>query len=170
MPSKRVKMVDSIVDADYVRAHFWYDPATGFLYRKSTNRPFGTLDRKGYLRGLVKGTSFFAHRLVWLYNFGEWPAQTLDHVNHNKADNRLCNLRPASFSQNNRNVKIRRTNTSGVNGVWQYKRSKNWGAWVVFEGCKQLFGTFKTIEEATIARMLAAEKMHGAFVHHGKAH
>ena len=58
---------------------------------------------KGYIRVRIKRTEYYAHRLAWLYVYGEWPKDQIDHINRDKSDNRITNLRDVTCSENNRN-------------------------------------------------------------------
>lgn len=87
-----------------------YDPETGkFTWLR--NRAFkalggthaGYLNSNGYLRITVDDVSYAAHRLAWLYVHGRWPDKTIDHINRNKQDNRIANLRDVTHSEQNYN-------------------------------------------------------------------
>lgn len=136
-----------------------YDPGTGrFTWARS--RPAcrkgdecGRIGKDGYREIGVLGTLYRANRLAVLYMTGEMPADKwVDHKNRNKADNRWCNLRVATPSQNMANVERRVNNTSGRSGVtWDAARGK-WRAQIRIGGVKKSLGRFVTKEEA-IARV-----------------
>lgn len=93
---------------------FRYDESTGLLswrYRKGKKVPrnlaAGYIDSEGYRVVRADGVNYRAHRIVWLMSFGRWPTHMLDHVNGDRADNRLSNLREATNSQNQMNKKRR---------------------------------------------------------------
>jgi len=65
----------------------------------------GGLDRTGYVRLQTKGKSYFAHRVIWLLHTGQWPVGQVDHINRNRSDNRIANLRDVSVAENARNKK-----------------------------------------------------------------
>src|SRR6185369_10895033 len=83
-------------------------------------------NHQGYWRIFIYGKAYLGHRLVWLYVYGEWPRGDIDHVNRTRSDNRLCNLRVATRSQNLGNMGRRPVNTSGYKGVTWHKRAEKW--------------------------------------------
>lgn len=97
---------DLTVDA--LKSQYAYDKRKGTFIRRETIKRHksgevaGWLDTRGYRRIKIAGTTYYAHRLAWLYTYGEWPGE-IDHKNQKKADNRITNLRDATHSQNQRN-------------------------------------------------------------------
>lgn len=89
--------------AETVRALLDYSGDTGHFRWKETGKPAGGLQDKGYRIIEIGGTPYYAHRLAWLYTHGVWPEADLDHINRNRDDNRIENLRDVSRSENNRN-------------------------------------------------------------------
>lgn len=169
------------VSAASLRTIVTYDPETGaftWLPRpldlgwttKNAGRESGWIDTSiGYRRMTVFGQIHLAHRLVWLYVHGRFPARgvELDHVNGDKSDNRLCNLREASHTQNGFNTGLRKNNTSGFKGVtWSPSRAR-WEAKIDVDGKTKRIGRYKTIEEAAEARRAFIEAHHGDFVFRG---
>lgn len=100
-----------------------YDRETGgFFWRKRSGsqcagNKAGTVSADGYVKIKITGKMFMAHRLAWLFTYGDWPRGEIDHINGDRADNRISNLRDVSRSANQRNAKRRRDNTSGITGV-----------------------------------------------------
>lgn len=104
-----------------------------------------------------------AHRLAWLYVFGSWPKDDLDHKNYDPSDNSVANLREASRSQNNANSGPPRDNKSGKKGVcWDSARSL-WRAEICKDGIKYQLGRFSSFEEACLVRTQKAIELYGEF-------
>jgi hypothetical protein len=99
------------------------------------------------------------HRAAWLYVHGKWPNGQIDHINGDRSDNRISNLRDVSHSVNQQNVhRPRRDNASGFLGV---TRQKNlWTSQVTVSGKTLHLGLFKTPEEAASAYLEAKRKHH----------
>ena len=107
----------------YVRERYEYDAATGTIRHKGKDRPVkGGRHSRGYLVILVgpmsKRCHIFLHRMAWALAYGRWPSQ-IDHINGDKTDNRLCNLREVTFSENlqNRLLPWKPNTRSGLPGV-----------------------------------------------------
>lgn len=109
----------------------------------------------GYLHGSVLGSSYRAHRVIWALTHGEWPECDIDHINHNRSDNRLVNLRAVDRAENLRNSSKRSDNTSGVNGVYRNKRLGKWQAYIRAEGKMLYLGVFEHLSDAVLARKKA---------------
>lgn len=142
-----------------------YDKDTGlFTRKKSANRRFkigeqpGTISSTGYVVIKIQDISYKAHRLAWLFSYGEWPALDLDHINRIKTDNRLSNLRQATPTQNNSNVTARANNKSGYKGVIYCARNNNWQAYCGLNKKKHHLGCFDTALEASAAYLAFAKK------------
>lgn len=155
--------------AQQVQELFRYEPETGHLwwvvrrrgYPKS--KPAGRVSFYGYVVVVVGGQNYYAHRLIWLLTYGEWPDCDIDHINGDKADNRLSNLRLASRRQNKWNVGVTRANKSGFKGVsWCAERLKWMAAIKVGSKAKNL-GRYASAEEAHEVYDLAAQLLHGDF-------
>ncbi len=91
----------------YILQHFKY--LDGKLIRDDRKNSSGSIDKYGYLIIKIKGKQFKAHRIAWLLNYGNFPGSELDHINRNKLDNRIENLRESNRTQQNRN-KDKKTN------------------------------------------------------------
>jgi hypothetical protein len=84
-----------------IQSIFDYDPLTGDLIRKSNNKVTGTLDESGYKRTKFKGISKTCHRLIWIWHNGEIPnGCVIDHIDHNRSNNRIENLQCISLQDN----------------------------------------------------------------------
>lgn len=157
---------------DRVRECLDYDPPTGiFTWRKRTSNRIrvggvaGVKAVNGYIYIALDDYRLLAHRVAWFYVYGEWPKEQLDHINRDRADNRLANLRPASMSENACNGILRSTNSSGFRGVSLDKRKtkKKWLAQIVKDGKQHCVGYFSSKEEAADAYREAAKRLHGEF-------
>lgn len=106
----------------------------------------------GYRKITIKGRTFYAHRLIWTYHYGTIPpTRLLDHVNQDRCDNRIENLRLVDDTQNGANKRKQRNNTSGFTGVWYHKQRNKWTADVWSYRKKHYLGLFSTAEEANQA-------------------
>lgn len=88
---------------DYIKEHFHYNPETGELSRDDRSGGLGSLDKNGYRILKVKGKQFKYHRVVWLVCNGKFPDKELDHIDRNKLNNRIENLREVEPWQNSLN-------------------------------------------------------------------
>lgn len=124
---------------------------------------FTSKNGAGYLHGSVMGHHVQAHRVAWVIYFGRWPAGQIDHINNDRSDNRLSNLREATNSQNHMNKPKTAANTSGYKGVSRTKCGKRWRARIKVMGKMKQVGEFSCIEEAASAYAEAAARLHGEF-------
>lgn len=111
-------------------------------------RTMNTVHNQGYLCGKILGKSLLAHRVAWVIAYGDWPKGEIDHINGDRTDNRIKNLRDVGREDNARNCAMRRDNTSGHVGVHFNKRHGTWAATV---GGKHI-GSYSTKEDAIAAR------------------
>ena len=117
----------------------------------------------GYWQIKIDGVKYLAHRLVWLWQHGEFPTCAIDHINGVRDDNRLANLRmaPRGAKDNQQNQKVMSTNTSGYAGVCRSNSKKNpWLAQIVVDGARIHLGLFPTFEAARTARDAGKTKYH----------
>jgi len=105
---------------------------------------------------------YLQHRLVWLYVHGRWPKDQIDHINGNRSDNRLCNLREATCSQNLMNARAHSHNTSGLKGACKHEPGY-WSSVIRVNGKNKYLGRFKSPEEAHAVYASAAKKYFGEF-------
>lgn len=173
------------VDAPIAREFMEYDPETGVCRWKSRNRKWFQRenDRKrfesrnagkeisrrnagGYLIVKVKYTSYLLHRLIWLIQTGDWPKDGIDHINGNPSDNRWTNLREATQSENNRNRRMSRNNTSGHNNV-SFKNGK-WRARIILGNEDIHLGVYDKEKDAVSVQWAARMCAGGFTERHGK--
>lgn len=158
---------DSIVTPKRLRELLEYDAATGLLTwrvnRKGTVKAgdvAGSPAAGGYLNISIDWRLYKAHRLAWLYVYGEWPAQQIDHINGDPMDNRIANLRDVSPTVNTQNQRLARSdNRSGVMGTRE--RDGRWIARIGLSGKRQKhLGMFDTQAEAHEAYLEAKRLLH----------
>ena len=118
-----------------------------------------------YWRVMVKGSMQLKHRLTFLYHHGYLP-NFVDHINGNREDNRIENLRPATISENNHNSKIPKHNSSGIKGVSKKEKEKKWTCSLRTNGKLKTIGKFQTKELASEFIELWREMAHGNFARH----
>ena len=111
--------------------------------------------------------SFLAHRLAWLMAYGDWPPTNLDHVNGERADNRIGNLRLADHKINSRNTKLRHDNATGVHGVSWSKHARKWLVRITHDRVQMNLGYYIDFDEAVSVRK-AAELRYGYHPNHGR--
>lgn len=157
---------------EYLKKILHYNPDTGVFTRLvsvSVNTRKGDVaGTKGlhrYASIKIKNRSYAAHRLVWLYMHGRLPEHDIDHINHVKTDNRLCNLREATRAENGRNRAMSSQNTSGFKGVFMEKKTGMWTAACKMNGVLHCLGRFKRAEDASLAYQKFAKQHHGEFFH-----
>lgn len=160
-----------------------YDPETGSLFwrersagafqseraakswntRYANKQAFTALNNYGYFVGNVNYVTCLASRVAWAVTYGEWPNNDTDHINGDRTDNRLCNLRQATRSENHCNKGPQRNNTSGHKGVSWNKRAGRWEAAIGKDGHVKFLGRFEVLADAEAAYRAAATTIHGEF-------
>lgn len=155
-------MAKADLTAQRLRELLSYDPDTGIFYwrvnrrgRAKAGSKAGTPHSDGYWEIGVDGKAYRAHRLAWLYVHGYTPKEMLDHINRNRLDNRIENLRKSENYLNMRNAGPYKQNSSGVRGVSWSDKSKRWVAAIMDRGRNFHLGSYKSIEEAAAARYAA---------------
>lgn len=153
-----------------LKHHFGYDEETGVFTRIRTkarnipNNSVGTVNQKfGYLYIRLEGKKHLAHRLAWLYVHGALPKLNIDHINGDKLDNRLCNLRESTQSQNMFNKHKRRTNKTGYRGVRYNDKAGTWSASCTVNKKIHWLGVFNCPIKAHAAYTEFAKANHGEF-------
>jgi hypothetical protein len=131
-------------------------------------RPAGSDDNRGYRRVRVDGKKYSNHRIIWeMFNGAIPEGMQVDHINHDRADNKVENLRLVTRELNQRNQKKHCTNTSGVTGVSYVKRTGRWAAYVYVKGKLRNLGTYPTVAEAAKVREAAIKGLEGYHNNHG---
>lgn len=152
---------------------FLYDPLTGEVVWKKrfSNRIKADLrlgkNSKGYVSVYVKGRNYAAHRIAWAMHYGAFPDGPLDHINGDRADNRICNLRVVTTSENQKNTRLDRRNKSGVSGVRFRSDRQLWEASIRSDRKLIHLGRFRNFDDAVSIRR-KAEVEYGFHANHGK--
>ena len=171
-PDKENKMITQ----SRLKELLHYNPATGlFTWKKpNSNRVkigdiAGVVMKKGYIIIGIDGKRAYAHRLAWIYMYGETP-NIVDHINRDKKDNRRLNLRNTNRSGNACNSKLRTDNKTGFVGVTYSKITKKWMAQIVLNKEHYTLGYFFNIKDAIKARKDAEESLKAGvhYIHDNK--
>jgi len=126
----------------------------------------GMLTNRGYYSTCVSGRLYRTHRLIFLYHKGYMP-EYLDHIDGDRSNNKIENLRPCTSCQNNQNAKISKNNKSGIKGVFWDKRCKLWNAGLTSNGKRIYLGYFWDLDVAAQVVRIERIKHHGEFCNHG---
>lgn len=168
---------------ELLRELLTYDPETGKLFWKprpaemfATPRAFGLWNTRfagmeamtsvkgsGYRHGKIFTRPHLAHRVIWAMEKNEWPAEQIDHIDTDKLNNRIDNLRPSGHAGNMRNQGLRKNNSSGYKGVDFDIRCGKYRAQISVNSKKMFLGYFSSAESAHVAYCSAAEAHHGEF-------
>ena len=175
-------------DVETLRKLLDYDPETGFftwkprpvdmfskpMIQKSWNtrfagkRAFPTTNSDGYHQGSVDGPLLKAHRIAWAMYHGSWPEGQIDHINGDRTDNRIVNLRDIPPLENHKNRKLAKNNPSGIIGVYWRKEQNCWMAKIGLNNKIVHLGYFANLSDAIEARK-KAERMLGFHPNHGRS-
>ena len=100
-----------------MRRRYKYDPETGKLFNRKTGRELKAKKGNGYLAADFDGINCYVHRIVWCIAYGREPQYTIDHIDRNKQNNRLSNLRDVTMSENNLNKDFKPNKDTGQRGI-----------------------------------------------------
>lgn len=140
-----------------------YDCATGDFIRKSNGLPVGSINKLGYCVIRIDNRLYAAHRLAWLYAHGKWPDGVIDHINGERSDNRIENLRDITKAENHQNIKRAQSNNkSGYLGVSYNVKRKHFIAQIVVGGKLKYIGSFNSPELAHQAYLIKKRQLHPA--------
>lgn len=155
------KKLHELLEFDFEKGRmFWKfrpDERSQWNSRYSGKEAF-TSNTDGYKQGSIFGKLYLAHKVIYAAAHGVWP-ELIDHINQNRSDNRLCNLRSANKALNAHNSKMRVDNVSGVKGVSWFKRNACWRAYLTQGGRQIHLGYFPSIKDAAAARNAAFQEL-----------
>lgn len=153
------KLLSMPIDQKTLKKHLSYNAVSGVFTHKLTKKKThagdvaGSLRSDGYICIGITGKKLLAHRLAWLYVYGEWPEHQIDHDDGNRANNRIKNLFDRTCAQNLQGFhRPRSNNTSGHRGVSWSAKAEGWTAAFMRDGKKVFCGVHDTIGQAVRAR------------------
>ena len=162
--------MSAAMSAARARELFLYCPTSGLLTRRKTVRrqgdaghPAGWLNNTGYRSVNADGKTYLVHRLVWLIAHGEWPIGVIDHINQDKLDNRLSNLRDVTRqinTQNSRMLKVGKKYGATLAGANWDASTNRWKASICINGRHQHLGRFDSEQEAHDVYLAAKRRLH----------
>ena len=167
--TRNIKMQDlnelrqMLLDAfEYRDGHLYWKKKK---YVRKPKSPVGRLNKGGYRNVTLNYKCYYAHRITFLMHHGYLP-KFVDHIDGNKDNNKIENLRAATQSENLHNSKRNKRSTTGHKGVkWSKQKQKFIG--IVRSNYKEYYaGAYNTIEEAAKATIELRNKLHGAFAKH----
>lgn len=178
--------MSELPNPEYLRSILSYDPDNGNLTWKPrpldhfvsqrgcstwntrfAGKPAFTALSAGYRIGAVDYQTLKAHRVAWAIYHGEWPEGQIDHIDGDRANNQMVNLRVVDHQENARNQQRRADNTSGVTGVSYAQKERRWYACIRKDGRTIPLGTFVSKELAIAARQAADQRL-GFHPNHGR--
>lgn len=154
--------LENILNAEFLRSVLSFNRSTGvFVWNggKRAGREAGYIHSQGYRQITINGKPYYAHRLAWLYETGSEPATEIDHIDGNRLNNRICNLREVAAGGNQHNQRNPQARgSSGFLGV-SMKRGR-FRAAIKVSGKTVHIGTFDTAEQAHSAYVVEKRRLH----------
>lgn len=142
-----------------LKATFTYNPITGiFTSIKGKEYSSKPTPSRRYARLTILGRPYMQHRLAWLYTYGSLP-KCIDHIDGDRSNNKLQNLRECTQGQNNANSRARK----GLKGAYKARKSAKWNAVISVRGVSKYLGSFNTELEAHAAYCAEAKYQYGEF-------
>lgn len=162
-------MAKKILTQEYLHTLFEYKDGLLFTKVRRSNIKIGSKvgnqHYSGYIFTSINSKHYAIHRIIFCMHYGFFP-KLIDHINGDRSDNRIENLRIATVAENNRNAKIRLNNTSGSKGVHFVKQINKWLVQIQINKQKKYFGCFEDFELADLVAQEARNKYHGKFARH----
>ena len=159
-----------MVNLAYVKSQLDYSYETGkFTWKvdgkgRKRGHEAGCLSNQtGYVLIGLKGRLYLAHRLAWWHFYEEEPGRYLDHIDRNRSNNSIINLRQVTHQQNMANSTARSTSSSGIKGVSWCSSTKKWRATITVDGKQRSLGRHKNLDDAAKAYADASIKEHGEY-------
>jgi len=149
----------NVTESDYIRSTIEYCAETGFLFRLTNQSWKPKLNRGGYQQIKINRRLYSVHRVAWFLHYGYWPCFLLDHIDGDKQNNRISNLRESSNAMNQQNRKTATTGSkTGLLGVSEGKN--RFQARIHVNGKQKTIGWFKTAQQAHEAYINEKRKVH----------
>lgn len=150
---------------NYIRDNYYYNPITGDLWKKYNkfSRVCNSIHDTGCYQVNILNKVYKAHRVCWLLYYGEFPEDQIDHIDMNRTNNKLDNLREANKQQNMCNRGKQKNNTSGFKGVTFCHRTDKWIAKIQCKSKNYYLGLYDTPERASSAYEKKADELFGEF-------
>lgn len=124
------------------------------------------LSLNGYKRVGIDGKVYLVHRIIYAMFNNDFP-ERIDHIDNNRSNNRIDNLRPSTARENGWNALISTSNKSGVKGVSWHKKSSKWQAHLRTMLGNEYVGLFTSLDDAKTALAELRNKRHGSFANNG---
>ena len=169
------------ITQELARKLFRYDEETGILYHRNRDKSMfsnnaqylnwngrypdtqvGSKTKTGYLCTRINKTDYYVHYMIWVYCHGDFSNMEIDHINRNRSDNRISNLRLCSPLQNAHN-RSKHRRKDGRKGIYKRNDCNTWRAIITVNGKTVNIGSYKTEQEAIDAYKKASLKAHGEF-------
>jgi hypothetical protein len=164
---------DEILTQEYLKSILDYNLDTGvFTWKvnKAKRIKIGDIAgwlSDGYKKIEINDKQYTAHRLAWLYVNGEMPKDLIDHIDNDRSNNKISNLRESTHQTNSENYKTPKTNKSGVKNVSWYKSLNKWVVSISVRKTKKTIGYFDDLEFAELVAIETRNKYRGEFANHG---
>jgi Demerecviridae HNH endonuclease len=166
---------EEMLSFDEAKRIFRYEPETGKLFwrvnrwrRIKPGDEAATIATTTGYKIVRVGATYLQHRLVWLLYYGEWPKGLVDHINLDKLDNRIFNLRTVNYSQSNANRRgSSRKKVGSLKGASFLQGKRVWRSSIKMDGKTKNLGNYRTELEAHLVFCAAAKLCHGPFARTG---